>query len=698
MSGSVNGSISYGGTITNSTGRSMNIQGKNAGTISFSGLITDTAGSTGILLNNNTGATINFTGGLSLTTTTNTAFTATGGGTISATQNNTSIVNTLTTTTATALNVANTTIGASGLTFRSISSNGGTSDGIILDTTGSSGGLSVVGDGTNTSLGGNSSGGTIANKSGANGSTTTGIGIYLNNTSNVVLRRITINGTNQNYAIRGTTANNLNLEYSTVAGTNGNSAIDNEGSVRFSELTGSATVLNCNVSGGLVDNFRLGNTSGTLNRITFTGTTIGANSTTDGNDGITIETLNSANINATVQNCTFTSSRGDLFQFNSNASSGATDDLAFNNNTLTNNHPGISTGGGGTSIFSNGAKNFTFHIDGNSFHDAVGHNVLIAKIGGTGITSGTFSNNTIGALGVANSGSLEGSGLKIQTIGGGPAGTGGMTVAVTGNTVRQYNNDGILFQAGGGAPGDGTGFFNITATGNVIGPLGTNIAAAQGVGIRVTSGTSPASPPAAADSFQTCAQIGGAAALRNTLTNSGITGSDSDYRVRQRFDTTVRLPGYVGALRDAAAVVTFIDSNNIITAPPPGGTASVEPVTGGGYPGGAACTQPSTLANTTDENAVTVTHGFDNNLNFLNTPNQSPSDMFATIQSLCNVSGTAETDSTGDASLNETNISRSMFSRPQWQPSPSVSRTPRRAMALRCLLCKGELSFLKPYS
>ena len=38
--------------------------------------------------------------------------------------NSNSAVNTITTTTGTALNVANTTIGASGLTFRSISANG----------------------------------------------------------------------------------------------------------------------------------------------------------------------------------------------------------------------------------------------------------------------------------------------------------------------------------------------------------------------------------------------------------------------------------------------------------------------------------------------------------------------------------------------------------------------------------------------
>jgi large repetitive protein len=66
------------------------------------------------LLNNNSGTTTNFTGGLTLSTGASAAFTATTSGTVSATQNNSSIVNTITTTTGDALKVVNTTIGASG--------------------------------------------------------------------------------------------------------------------------------------------------------------------------------------------------------------------------------------------------------------------------------------------------------------------------------------------------------------------------------------------------------------------------------------------------------------------------------------------------------------------------------------------------------------------------------------------------------
>jgi hypothetical protein len=72
-----------------------------------------TATMSDIVINNTTG------GGIILTN----------GGTITI-----SGVNTIVTTTGTALNVSNTTIGAAGLNFQSISSNGGSSAGIILDT------------------------------------------------------------------------------------------------------------------------------------------------------------------------------------------------------------------------------------------------------------------------------------------------------------------------------------------------------------------------------------------------------------------------------------------------------------------------------------------------------------------------------------------------------------------------------------
>ena len=131
------------------------------GTVTFSGTsktFTNTTGA-GIELDQNTGGTITFSGGgLDIDTTTGLAFNASGGGTVNVTGAN----NSITTTTGTVLAVVHTGIRTSGLTFRSISVNGAT-NGIVLDTTGMSGGLTVTGDGGTAQ---NGSSGTIQNTTG----------------------------------------------------------------------------------------------------------------------------------------------------------------------------------------------------------------------------------------------------------------------------------------------------------------------------------------------------------------------------------------------------------------------------------------------------------------------------------------------------------------------------------------------------
>ncbi|MEO5914482.1 MAG: Ig-like domain-containing protein [Luteolibacter sp.] len=556
--------ISYGGTITNSTFRSVSIANKTAGAVTFSGQITDNAGSTGILLSANTGATVDFTGGLALTTTTNNAFTATGGGTITATQNNGSIVNTITATTGMALNVQNTTIGAAGLIFRSITSGtgaGSAGSGIILDSTGA-GSFTVAGNG------GAATGGTLQHKTGADGGNT-GIGIYLNNVASVSLSRMQLNDFD-NFAIRGITVGGFSMNNCTISSNaagnswNGSNAAGgfNEGSVSFSNLTGAATISNSSISGGFSDNFRVVNTTGTLNRLTFDAVTIGANSNgvavdgsqDQGNDGITIEPQSGAIINVTVQNSIFTSARGDLFQLNNIGT--AASDLIFTGNTLSNNYTRIATGGGGVSVFTNGTGNLTFNMSGNTFRNAVGAAVLFVKSTGVATLAGTFSGNTIGVQGTANSGSSEGSALKIQSAGGGT-----VTTLVTNNLIYQYNNFGIEMLTGGGATPQ-SGNFNSTITGNTISNPGTNPAAAAIAknGIHLNGGTVPL------DTFQIALDIGGAGVLANSLSNSGApndaAAGGEDIRLRQRQDTTVRLRGYTSTPADNAAVQTYAIGRN----------------------------------------------------------------------------------------------------------------------------------------
>ena len=180
ISGRTGGTITLGGSINGNSSNGVNVSSNTGGTINFSGnsKTLNTGANAAVTLATNTGTTVNFSGGgLVITTTSAIGFNATGGATAI---NVTGTGNILTSTTGTALNVASTTIGASGLTFQSISSNAAT-NGILLNNTGTTnGGLTVSGTGTA------GSGGTIQNS--------TGTGILLTSTRNVVLNRMNITG------------------------------------------------------------------------------------------------------------------------------------------------------------------------------------------------------------------------------------------------------------------------------------------------------------------------------------------------------------------------------------------------------------------------------------------------------------------------------------------------------------------------
>src|SRR6185295_3594334 len=198
-------------TISSNAGRSIDIQTHTTGAITFNGAITDTA--QGINLTGNTGTTFTFAGGLSLSTGANPAFTATGGGTVNVCDENPcnpgatgGLVNTITTTTGTALNVANTSIGANNLEFRSISAGTGASgpaNGIILNTTGSAGGLKVKGTGAA------NSGGTIQQ--------TTAAGISLTSTTGPSFDRMQIQNTGSS-GIDGTQVTNFTFTNGSISG------------------------------------------------------------------------------------------------------------------------------------------------------------------------------------------------------------------------------------------------------------------------------------------------------------------------------------------------------------------------------------------------------------------------------------------------------------------------------------------------
>jgi len=438
LAGTTGHTIAHVGVDTTlGSGMGISDDGNNVGTVAMSNIVVNTAAGNGL----------NFTHGGTVTVT----------GT-----------NHLSSGTGTALDISDTTIGSGNLNFQSISSSGGSADGIILSNTGIFGGLHVTG------VSAAASGGTIANKTGADGSTTQGTGIYLNNTTDVELNHMQLN-TFQNFGIRGFNVTGFTLNNSIINGTNGtDNAADTtarEGAVRFDNLLGSASITNSTLGGTAAgdvntgDDLNVVNTSGTLNRLTVDNVhfgTIGIN----GEDGMLFEALNSATANVTVTNSFFTNAIGSLLNIIANNNS--TVDAVVRNDAFSNSNIHAAAGAGDIDITGDSAgqaSTVTYDVSHNTLRDAVGIALLVGKGNGHGTWSGTINANTIGLAGVANSGSLEASGIKVDSNG-----TGTHTTLISNNVVHQTNEVGIFLQANDSmvAANGGQGVFNATIIGNTV--------------------------------------------------------------------------------------------------------------------------------------------------------------------------------------------------------------------------------------
>ena len=170
------------------------------------------------------------------------------------------------------------------------------------------------------------------------------------------------------------------------------------------------------------------------------------------------------------------------------------------------------------------------------------------------------------------------------------AGHGTLTTAITGNTIT-YRGTQRAINIQGGQDNTVPSQLNATVTGNSINMQ------LDGTGNAVTgilAQVAVASP--SGDNMNMCADIGGAGTLANTFTHSlGGNMAAGDIRARQRFVTTVTLPGYGGANNDNAAVVAYLAGRNtLVNSPTATATNEVGATTGaGGFVGGAACAQPA---------------------------------------------------------------------------------------------------------
>ena len=506
-------SITYNGTITDDVGQLVSVANKTGGTVAFGGAITDgnDGDGNGISLTNNGGATINFTGGTTLSTGSNNAFTATGGGTVNVTGNNH-----LTTTTGTALNITGTTIGSSGVTFHDISANGAV-NGIVLNNTGSTAGLTVTGSNSVASAIRDSSGGTIQS--------TTGAGISLTNTTNAAFNNVSIQSSGDS-GVNGTQVTNFSFTNGTInnAGNAGHeSAIAfNSSPTTANNIAGTLTMTGNSITNAFYGGLDIESSDGTVSNATISGNTI----TNPGFSGVNIVGTGTAttafNINnATIANNSITSSAGNGIQVNvgnSSASgpgahagfvtidglgrptSDASHIISITGNTITLDSTNgatqvIAISNTGANSASRTQTNFEIKNNGTVATplsgSLIGSDVLIGNNGYSDM-AGVVDNNVIDAHHTAGTAGGGGNGIAggNGVAGAGNAFTPRLELAVTNNTISDTNGSGILLVSRGAT---GTAFFKI-ASNNVAAPNDTGSFATNG--IEVDAGNNPSADDA----------------------------------------------------------------------------------------------------------------------------------------------------------------------------------------------------------
>ena len=463
----VGGSFTVTGatTIAGATGGGVDVTaGVNLG-VTFSGGLTASSGaSTAVNFSGNAGSsTLNITG-LDLTTTTGTGLNVSSGGTVTVTGGGDSID----TVGGTAVNISFATIGAAGVTLESVSSIGGGATGIILNTAGS-GGFEVTGV---ASIAG--SGGTIANKAGADGvAPGQGVGVYINATSNVSLANMAITG-NSNGGVIGSNAADFTLTDSTLSN-NGTSG--GEGAVYMTGLTGTSALLGNVIGGSSGDNVHIVQTGGSLNLTIADSASdqaiMGSVNNVSGNDSVYIETSGTASLTLDVDGVDFQGARGDLLQVLAGGQS--VQILTISDNDFANSQASVS-GGGGVTLGGGGPGstiNVDFMVTGNSFSGADGNALAAVYDVQAGQIRGDIEGNTIGVDdGIATSaGSANGSGIAVGLAKFAGAGSASMTVSIIGNDVHDTGFAGIELRSSGGGSGN-PAVLEATIQNNVVDELG----------------------------------------------------------------------------------------------------------------------------------------------------------------------------------------------------------------------------------
>jgi VCBS repeat-containing protein len=355
-----------------------------AGTLTFDHLTTSSNGAGASLTDGagtgtNSGATFSFSS-VSISSGGNAGFTATGGGTVNVTGSS----NTLSTAAGTPLNVANTTIGASGMTFSSITTSGSTGNGVVLNTTGS-GNFTVTGTTGLTMAAGSSVPLSITTRTG---------GTVSFGTINVVSRRAT--GIFLDSVVGTATFGATTIANPQAAGGYGIRVEDSSAAVTFA----SATISDPNVTVAQDDSDSNGipNNEGDGDGIFLTNNTgsftlNGGTISNPGNDGIDVRN----SLNLVLSNVTITNTGVDTAFGDPQGDGG--------HGIWANNLKGTSSITGGTiSHFDKGNRDgmlllndngtLTITVQGTHFQDSIGNEGLFIGAGASAIINATLGGAT----------------------------------------------------------------------------------------------------------------------------------------------------------------------------------------------------------------------------------------------------------------------------------------------------------------
>ena len=250
--------------------------------------------------------------------------------------------------------------------------------------------------------------------------------------------------------VLGTSTVTPSLSWMSI-GSNGDAV--NEGGVRLTNTSGTGGITSSVVTRGFEDNIYIKNDTTTA---TFTvqgpSCSITNNGSVSGNNGINILAATTANLTATVNNCSFFGNRA--VTIGADSADNSTLNVTITNNTITQGSP--NHGNQGIQVSDAGNGNVTFLVDNNKVGTPDGTTAsplmntginIFNGSAGNAVMAGRVSNNTVINDGTVAAGASNGFGIRIFN-----SNLAQIRAKVIGNTVKNVSADyGILAESSGTA-------------------------------------------------------------------------------------------------------------------------------------------------------------------------------------------------------------------------------------------------------